>query len=96
MKHITIEDWEKIRFLTKVANVGDSIDDEIINKLLNASPPVFLNSQCLQVGESQRDIYDAETDTMKPTYLTFSKEGSHWIYCGCCFKGKNTEPTFTL
>lgn len=41
MKHVTIEDWEKVRFLTKVANVGDSIDDEIINKLLNASPPVF-------------------------------------------------------
>ena len=96
MKHVTIEDWEKVRFLTKVANVGDSIDDEIINKLLNASPPVFLNSQCLQAGESQRDIYDAEADIMKPTYLTFSKDGSHWNYCGCCFKGKTTVPTLTL
>ncbi|MCI8630597.1 MAG: hypothetical protein HFE57_14100 [Firmicutes bacterium] len=96
MKHVTIEDWEKVRFLTKVANVGDSIDDEIINKLLNASSPTFLNSKCLQVGEPQRDIYDPDTNTLQPTYLTFSEEGSNWIYCGCCFKGKNTEPILTI
>lgn len=68
MKHITIEDWEKVRLLSKVANVGDSIDNEIINKFLSASSPTFLNSKCLQIGEPQRDIYDSETDTMKPTH----------------------------
>lgn len=96
MNHITLEDWQKVRYLTKVANVGDSIADDIIDKLLNASPPTFLNSKCLQVGEPQRDIYNSETDTMEPTYLTFSKEGSNWIYCGCCFEGKTTEPILTI
>ena len=96
MKHITMKDLEKVRYLIKVAKAGDSIDNDIINKLLSASPPTFLNSKCLQVGEAQREIYDVKTNTMQPTYLTFSKEGSKWIYCGCCFKGKNTEPTLTL
>lgn len=96
MNHITLEDWGKVRYLTKVAKVEDSIADDIIDKLLSASPPTFLNSKCLQVGEPQRDLYDQETNTMEPTYLTFSKEGSNWIYCGCCFTGKNTEPTLTI
>ena len=96
MNHITLEDWQKARYLTKVAKVGDTIADDIIDKLLSASPPTFLNSKCLQVGEPQRDIYDPDINTLQPTYLTFSKEGSNWIYCGCCFKGKNTEPTLTI
>ncbi len=78
------------------AKVRDSIANHIIDKLLSVSPPTFLNSKCLQVGKPQRDIYDPETNSLQPTYLTFSKEGSNWIYFGCCFKGKTTEPTLTI
>ena len=91
MKHITMEDWKKA-----AAKVGDSVDDNIIDELFHVAPPTFLNSRCLQIGHPQREIYDAEADQMRSTYLTFSKEGNQWIYCGCCFQGKNTEPTLTL
>lgn len=38
MNHITLEDWQKARYLTKVAKVGDSIANDIIDKLLSVSP----------------------------------------------------------
>jgi len=39
MNHVTLEDWQKARYLTKVAKVGDIIANGIIDKLLNTSPP---------------------------------------------------------
>ena len=96
MKHITMEDWKKVQYLIKTMKVGDSVDNKIIHRILSTSFPVFHSKECLQINEVQGEIYDAETNTMKPTYVTFSKKNGQWIYCGCCFQGKNTEPTLTL
>ncbi len=96
MKHITMEDWKKVQYLTKAMKVGDIVDDKIIYKILGTSFPIFRSKECLQINEVQKELYDAETNTIQPTYLTFSRQNGQWIYCGCCFKGKNTEPVLIL
>ena len=72
-----------------ILKVGDLIEQEIADNILDSLPPACMRSDCLQLGEPTSHKKDAKGN-FKATYATFKKvaEGI-WEYCGDCFRGEN-------
>lgn len=72
--------------------VGDYIEAEIVNDLMNCMPPACYRSDCMQAGEPFSHETDPETGRGRATFTTFKRENENtFIYCGHCFRGTNTE-----
>lgn len=68
-------------------DVGDLVDEEIADDILDALPPACMRSDCLQLGEPNSHIDG------RATYLTLKRVTKGiWQFCGYCFRGQNTEP----
>lgn len=74
---------------TDALNVGDLVEQEIVDNLMDSLPPVCMRSDCSQIGEPASHKEDTNGN-YKATYATFKKvaEGI-WEYCGDCFRGEN-------
>lgn len=70
-------------------NVGDLVEQNIVDELMDCLPPACMRSDCSQLGEPASHKEDA-SGNYKATYTTFKKvaEGI-WEYCGDCFRGEN-------
>lgn len=68
---------------TTFVQVGEQVDEEIVDYFIECLPPATMNSKCVQCGEPTRHIGN------KPAYITFEKppsafilSNSEWIYTG--------------
>ena len=71
---------------------GDYVDQDVVDFILDAVPPVCMRSDCLQLGEPYSGRYDEEKGEWRMTYLTLKKVADNvFEYCGHCFRGENVE-----
>ena len=91
-KLVTYADWEAAGSFEKAANPGDYVEACIIDQMRDCLPPACMNFGFLQMGEPYSHELDPGTGKWKPTFVTFKKDGQHWIYCGNCFYKHDTPP----
>lgn len=84
-KHVTMEMWTNN--FQDVAEVGDSVDESIVDEFANCVPPAWYSSGLVQCGEPYSHEKDEKSGNFRPTYVTFLKEDGKWIYKGHCFRG---------
>ena len=82
------------------AEVGDLVEEEIVDDAINAVPPACMRSSCMQCGEPSNTRID-ENGIARSTYETFKKVAKGiYEYCGDCFKGENVqrgnEPSYVM
>ena len=76
---------------TDALAIGDLVEEEIVNDLMDCLPPACMRSDCSQCGEPANHKIDDDGKT-RATYSTFKKVADGiWEYCGCCFRGENVE-----
>jgi hypothetical protein len=72
--------------LNDFLEVGDLVDEEMMEYFINVLPPETFTSSCIQIGEPYSFVAGAETySTLKWTY-------DGWMYCGNCHSGRTEEP----
>lgn len=76
--------------LDDYVNIGDTVDEEIVDDYLCLIPPASFTQSYLQVGE-MHSMHPDENGKYKPVFMTFQQEDGKWFYKGYCFKGKNTN-----
>ena len=68
--------------------VGDYVEDEVVDSLINSISPVSLNEGYFQMGSARNHIENKE-GKLRATYATFVKVSIDvWEYRGDCFKGE--------
>ena len=73
-------------------NVGDLVEQEIVDDIVDCMPPACMRNDCTQCGEPSYFAKD-ENGRCRDTYSTFKKIADRtWEYCGDCFKGCNVHP----
>jgi len=74
----TMEQWNGSGLsLTKFLQVGDDVDESIMDHVIGCLPPVTMNGKMVQMGEPySHDRYD------RPMYITFESKGAKWVYTG--------------
>ncbi len=88
MNTYTNEDWKRDKIFN--AQIGQPIDEKVVNEMVNSVPPVTYGHNLIQTG----DPYDASATLPHANlYTTFRKENGQWIYVGNCRLGsdKNEE-----
>lgn len=78
--------------------IGDLVEKEIVDDMINCLPPACWRSDCAQCGEAFSSRIDENGDA-RTTYVTFKQlDEDTWVYCGDCFRGENVqrgeEPTY--
>jgi hypothetical protein len=72
-------------------DVGDLVEADIVDDIIDCLPPACMRSDCTQLGEAMSSRID-ENGRDRATYLTFSRvDKNTWRYCGCCFRGESVE-----
>lgn len=69
--------------LSEYLNVGDVVDERLVNHFLNLLPPAYNSSILIQYGEPYSYVDN------KIVYITFAKENNNWIFKGYCYIGEN-------
>lgn len=90
------EVWTEETFDYQKVQIGDYVDQAVVNNAMNCLPPAHMTSQCSQMGEPYSHREDPETGTLRATYATFKKVAGEWPngiwqYCGHCFRGETVE-----
>lgn len=71
-------------------DVGDTVDDELVQDMVDSVPPVLWRDSCTQIGEAYSSEYDEDRQRHRDTYITFHKAATgRWVFDGYCFKGEN-------
>ena len=84
---ITLEDFD-----FKKINIGDLVEEKVVDYYINVLPPASMSSNCTQVGSPALHLEDVRDGKVKPVYATFERVDSNsWRYCGNCFY-KETMP----
>lgn len=78
----TYNDWKGD--LNEYLTVGDEVDEEMIDYIINCLPPACMRESCTQLGEPYS--HDEEGRAL---YYTFSKINGIWTYRGFCRRGCN-------
>ncbi len=83
-------------FSYNTIKVGDYVEEEVVDEMLDMLPPACMRADCSQIGEPYSHREDPETGKWRATYATFKKVSGQypngiWEYCGHCFKGENVE-----
>ncbi len=90
------EVWTEETFSYQTVQVGDYVDQAVVDNAMDCLPPACMTSQCSQMGEPYSHREDPETGKWRATYATFKRVGGEWPngiwqYCGHCFRGENVE-----
>lgn len=75
----TYENWKGN--LDEYLEIGDEVDEGIVDHFISVLPPATLTSRLIQIGEPY-DIVDG-----RYTYMTIENRGGRWYYCGTCHRG---------
>lgn len=72
--------------------VGDLVEEKIVDEAMNMLPPACMRGDCSQVGEPANHMYDNDNGKIRPVYTTFKRVAEDtWEYCGSCFRGENVQ-----
>jgi hypothetical protein len=90
------EVWTEETFSYQKVQVGDYVEQAVVDNAMDCLPPACMTARCAQMGEPYSHREDPETGEWKATYATFKKVGGEWPngiwqYCGHCFRGENVE-----
>lgn len=82
-------------------NIGDEVDQEMIDYIIGCLPPRTMNSDIVQLGEPYSHEYDAVKGCYRATFATFVSNGlfapaRRWFYAGNCFSGAKDMQEFIL
>ena len=95
MLHDGKEVWTQDTFEYSKAEVGDYVEQAVVDDSMDCLPPACMTSDCAQMGEPYSHREDPETGKWRATYATFKRvtngQGGVWQYCGRCFQGENVE-----
>lgn len=81
----TMQDWRNDKSLK--VQIGQYIDEEVFEQLLDSIPPITYSRGVFQPGEA----YDHNIETGEPLYQTFVKNNDLYQYVGLCQQGKTTD-----
>lgn len=74
--------------LGEYLQVGDEVDQEMVDYFINVLPPVTMNGECVQMGEPYDHREDSE-GRFRGRYSTLVSVGfspnRRWFYAGYCF-----------
>lgn len=84
-------------FTYATAQIGDYVEQAVVDDAMDCLPPVHMGPNCSQMGEPCSQCKDPRTGKWRMTYHTFKKVGGNWPngiwqYCGRCFCGETAEP----
>ena len=89
------EVWSQDNFDYSTVQVGDYVEQAIVDDAMDLLPPACMTSACAQIGEPYSHREDPKTGKFRATYATFKRVTSGrdgiWQYCGHCFQGENVE-----
>lgn len=71
--------------LHEYLDIGDTVDDDIVDHFINVMPPAILRSDLIQMGEPYSHIGG------RAVYATIARSELGWIYCGTCFRGETED-----
>jgi hypothetical protein len=74
--------------LNEYLQVGDLVDEDIVEHFINVLPPITFNGNMIQMGEPYSHIPGAGG-----TYYTITKTIEGWMYTGICLRGFKTDMT---
>lgn len=83
-------------FTYEQAQIGDYVEQAVVDNAMNCMPPASMSARCAQLGEPYSHRMDPETGKLRATYATFKRAAGEypnaiWEYCGHCFRGENVE-----
>ena len=88
-RQVLNEDWN---FGIGTMEIGDYVEEEVVNDYIYCMPPACMRSDCSQLGEPETERYDEVSGKWRNTYETFKYVTDNvWEYCGDCFKGENVK-----
>lgn len=76
--------------LDQYVDVGDEVDEAIVDNFLEMLPPALYNSHLMQMGEPNEHLPD-DDGKYKATYMTFERIADKWYYRGYCFLGETAN-----
>jgi hypothetical protein len=68
--------------LDQYLQVGDEVDQEMVDYFTDVLPPVTFNSNLVQMGEPYSHVNG------KATYSTVYRKDGKWFYAGHCHRGQ--------
>ena len=90
------EVWTQESFDYRKVQVGDYVEQAVVDDAMDCLPPACMRGDCSQMGEPYDHREDPVTGRWRATYATFKRVAgkwphSIWEYCGHCFCGENVE-----
>lgn len=90
------EVWTQENFDYSNVQIGDYVEQAVVDDAMDCLPPACMRSDCSQMGEPYSHCEDPETGKLRATYATFKRVAGEWPngiwqYCGHCFCGENVE-----
>jgi len=97
MTHNGKKVWTRDDFSYSSAQVGDYVEQAVVDDAMDCLPPASMSNACSQMGEPYSHRPDPVTGKWRATYATFRLVSGHWPdgiweYCGHCFRGETVEP----
>lgn len=87
----TLKGWKESleESIRDYLEIGDEVDQELVDYFVNVLPPATLRGDLVQMGEPYSHEPD-ENGKYRATYLTFARErySGNWKYAGICFRGE--------
>lgn len=84
--------WNMDGFTYSKVQIGDYVDQDIVDEAMNMLPPASMSRSCSQMGEPYSCREDPDSGVWKNTYATFKYvDRGIWQYCGNCFRGETVE-----
>lgn len=98
-KHITMQMWSEAGSFDRIANAGDTVDNEIVEQFRNSLPPIVDGEAFMQAGGAYDNILIKDLGVYAPIYTTFEKRPAVsntdglWVYVGNCLRGTREDCT---
>lgn len=85
-RYLTKKAWDNShQGFTSWADVGDVVDEKIVQHFRDCVSPVAYDAMYLQCGEPYKHGANPKTGKWEPAFITFARELGSWVYKGICF-----------
>lgn len=83
---------ESYNFGIDCMEIGDYVEEEVVDNYMNCLLPACYKKECSQLGEPNMQRFDEEKGKYRNTYETFKYVSDGvWEYCGDCFRCENVK-----
>ena len=88
--------WTQENFDYSKVQVGDYVEQAVVDDAMDCLPPACMQNDCSQMGEPYSHRFDPANGKWRAPYATFKQvagewPNSIWEYCGHCFYRENVE-----